>query len=310
MSSWLNHLTLFIHDYLHIPPGYSTKLFLSLLVVLVYRFFSITIRAVIRHHIQENTKRYIAAKSVIYLLRLLLFGVLFNLWVGMGGELLAYFGLVSAGIALALKDPIANFAGWIFIMVGKPFSVGDRVQIADHMGDVIDIRTSQTSLLEVGNWVDSDQSSGRVIHIPNGWFLNKPLANYTQRFDFIWNEITVTVTFESDWKRAKTILTAILNENRYIEEHEAEKLIKNAQGDYLIFFKNLTPIVWTSASPSGVVFSLRYLCRPKQRRLSTHKIWEAILTSFGQERDIELAYPTQRFYSRQEDRQPPTLPLS
>jgi small-conductance mechanosensitive channel len=305
MNSFIDRLSNLINEYLYITPGYSTKFFVSILIFLSGVVLSFIIRRTIKTHVKDNSKRYIATKTFTYAIRIIVFIVFFNIWIGMGGELLAYFGLLSAGIAIALQEAIANFAGWVFIMFGKPFSVGDRIEIDGKMGDVIDIRTSQTSLLEIGNWVSADQSTGRVIHIPNGWFLKKPLANFTQRFNFIWNEIEVTITFESDWKKAKTILSTILNDNMYLTKEDAEKHVHEASADYLIYFKNLTPIVWTRVEKNGITLCMRYLVKPKQRRSSTHKIWEAVLVAFCGENKINFAYPTQRILLDESSNNPP-----
>src|SRR5437660_5231484 len=117
-----------------------------------------------------------------------------------------FFGLVSAGIAIALKDIFLNVAGWAFIMWRRPFLVGDRIQIGTHAGDVIDVRLFQFTLNEIGNWVDADQSTGRIVHIPNGKILTEVIANYGEGFQYIWNELPVVVTFESDWEKAKKLL--------------------------------------------------------------------------------------------------------
>ena len=91
----------------------------------------------------------------------------------------------------------------------RPFEVGDRIQIGDQKGDVIDQRIFMFTVLEIGNWVDADQSTGRVIHIPNGKIFLETLASYTKGFEYIWNEIPVQVTFESDWRKAKNILESL-----------------------------------------------------------------------------------------------------
>ncbi|MFH1566425.1 MAG: mechanosensitive ion channel domain-containing protein, partial [Gemmatimonadota bacterium] len=93
-------------------------------------------------------------------------------------SLSTYLGLLSAGVAIALRDPIVNLAGWAFILWRRPFEVGDRVQIGDYRGDVIDQRIFQFTLMEIGNWVDADQSTGRVIHVPNGIVFTQVQANY------------------------------------------------------------------------------------------------------------------------------------
>lgn len=120
-----------------------------------------------------------------------------------------YFGLVSAGLAIALKDPITNIVAWGFILWRKPFEVGDRIEIGSYAGDVVDQRIFLFSILEIGNWVDADQSTGRILRIPNGMIFTHGVANYTHGPKFIWNEIPALITFESDWEKAKGILQEI-----------------------------------------------------------------------------------------------------
>ena len=73
-----------------------------------------------------------------------------------------FLGLLSAGVAIALKDPLVNLAGWGFIVWRKPFGIGDRIQLGDSRGDVIDQRIFMFTLMEIGNWVDAERSTGRV----------------------------------------------------------------------------------------------------------------------------------------------------
>jgi small-conductance mechanosensitive channel len=186
---------------------------------------------------------------------------------------------------------------WAFILIRQPFKVGDRIQIGKVAGDVIDIRLFQFSIMEIGNWVDAEQSTGRIIHIPNGIIFTEPQANYTAEFQYIWNEIPVLVTFESDWKKAKHILADIVNHHGILLSTEAEKQIKEAAKRFLIFYNKLTPIVYTSVKDSGVMLTLRYMCNPRERRSIEEKIWEDILNKFAECNDIDFAYPTQRFYN-------------
>ena len=207
-----------------------------------------------------------------------------------------FLGLLSAGLAVALSDLLASLAGWVFIITRRPFQVGDRIQIGDHIGDVIDIRLFQTLLLECGKWVDSDQSTGRVILIPNGMVFKSTMANYTRGFEYIWDEIQVVVTFESDWKRAKEILSEIARTHAQPLTPEMEERLRLAARDNMIFFQNLTPIVYTSVKDSGVQLAIRYLTQARARRSSAQRVWEAILEAFAAEDGIDLAYPTTRHY--------------
>ena len=64
------------------------------------------------------------------------------------------------------------------------------------------------------------------IHIPNNQILSKNLANYTKGLEFLWNEIPVTITFESDWKQAKAILTEIISRHEKNTSFKAEQRVK------------------------------------------------------------------------------------
>jgi small-conductance mechanosensitive channel len=218
------------------------------------------------------------------------------IWVPAFKQFGAFLGLITAGLAIALKDPITNLAGWLFILFRKPFVIGDRVQVGEHTGDIIDIRLFQFTMLEIGNWVEADQSTGRIIHLPNGKVFLEPQANYSTGFEYIWNEIRVLITFESNWTKAKSILEEIINKHSKNIDLKAKKEILEASKNYMIYYKNLTPIVYTSVKESGVQLTIRYLCNPRRRRGSENEIWENILIEMNTNEDIEFAYPTTRFY--------------
>jgi len=220
-----------------------------------------------------------------------------HIWISGIQSLTTFLGLASAGLAIALHDTIANIAGWLFIITRKPFAVGDRIQIGETSGDVIDIRVFQFSMIEIGNWVDADQSTGRIVHVPNSKVLKEPLCNYQIGFDYIWNEIPVLITFESNWKKAKEILNKIAYDKAENLSVGAQQQIRKAAEKYLIYYNTLTPIIYTSVKDSGIMLTIRYIVKPRQRRTTEQLIWEAVLETFEKENDIDLAYPTTRFYT-------------
>lgn len=181
-------------------------------------------------------------------------------------------------------------------MIRKPFDVGDRIQIGSVSGDVIDLRIFQFTIMEIGNWVDADQSTGRIIHVPNGKVFTDFQANYSTGFNYIWNELGVLVTFESDWEKAKKILTDILNKHAENLTEDVQKKIKETSRRFMIFYSVLTPIVYTSVKDSGVMLTMRYLCDVRKRRISAATIWEEVLIEFAKHDNIDFAYPTTRFY--------------
>jgi len=220
-----------------------------------------------------------------------------RVWIQESGSVLPYLGIMSAGLAIALQEPIANLFGFGFILWRRPFEIGDRIEIGPHTGDVVDVRLFQFTVLEVGNWVRADQSTGRVIHIPNGWVFRHATANFNRGIEHIWNEIAVTVTFESDWRLAKTVLTQVLNDSAQVAEETIKARIDAATNRYFIKYMNLTPIVWTSVSDDGVVLTMRYLCDPRKRRSSAADLWEKILDEFAKLDAVDFAYRTNRHYN-------------
>jgi small-conductance mechanosensitive channel len=150
--------------------------------------------------------------------------------------------------------------------------------------------------MEVGNWVNADQSTGRVIHIPNGKVFRETQANYSKGFQYIWNEIPILVTFESDWKKAKSILAEIAQRHAEHLSRAAEIRLREAAKKFMILYTHLTPVVYTTVADCGVLLTIRYLCEPRKRRGTTQEIWEDILEEFAKCDDIDFAYPTIRYY--------------
>ncbi|MEE4272945.1 MAG: mechanosensitive ion channel family protein [Thermoanaerobaculales bacterium] len=282
--------------YLGISEATLDKLVLSLVLVLLLVLLRRATGMVVERRLDDPARRYIAVKTVDYLLGLVSVLVLLRIWLGGFGGLAASIGIISAGLAIALHAPLTNLAGWIFLAVRRPFVVGDRIQIGDHAGDVIDLRLFAFSLVEIGNWVDADQSTGRILHIPNGHVFQQAVANYTQGFNFIWDEMPIVVTFESDWRKAKQILTEIIQRHNAIRSEHAQQEVRRAASKFMIKYEHLTPIVWTSVADIGVTLTIRYMTDPRRRRSTENAIWEDILDSFWAADDIDFAYPTVRYY--------------
>lgn len=286
-----------VQKYLGLNPNLQSQLLSTLIIlVVIWIVRKLTIRFLI-DRFEDHKVRYQWTKAIKTTSVILAMLLLSRVWFGLFEQVGTFLGLLSAGLAIAFKDMLVNLGGWLFIMIRKPFSIGDRVQIEDVTGDVIDIRLFQFSVIEVGNWVDADQSTGRIIHIPNGLVFSKWQANYTAGFDYIWNEIPVLVTFESDWQTAKKILGEAVNKHSLDLTPEIQKQIKEASKKYMIVYQNLSPIVYTSVKDSGVMLTIRYICHARQRRTTEEKIWEEILTRFAEYKNIDFAYPTTRFYN-------------
>ncbi len=273
------------------------KVLMSLAAIVVMSVIRRLLTRLLEGRFQDARARYQFSKGLALASSIITLVIIGTIWLGALRQMGTFLGLATAGAALALKDLIADLAGWVFIMWKRPFDVGDRVQIAGFAGDVVDIRIFEFTLLEIGNWVDADQSTGRVVHIPNQKLLSDPIANYTAEFPYVWNEIPVLVTFESDWKKAKAILGKVVEEETGELSRRAKDIIPRATRRLLISYRTLSATVYTTVRDSGVLLTIRHLAEPRARRGAEQAIWEGILDAFAEEPDIELAYPTRRIYS-------------
>lgn len=143
-----------------------------------------------------NLKRIL--RLVVYvILALIVVSVLFANWYAAVASL----GLISLVLGFALQTPITSFIGWVYILVREPYRVGDRIQIGDATGDVIDVTYLDTTLWEVGGpYLSSDHPSGRIIKFPNANVLTSPVYNYSWPvFPYVWNEIKFQVAYNTDF---------------------------------------------------------------------------------------------------------------
>src|ERR1700692_1930870 len=129
------------------------------------------------------------------------------------GRLSFAIGVAGAGVAVALQDVLASIAGAFSIGFSKLYALGDRVQIGDTRGDVIDIGLLRTTLMETGSWVSGDLYNGRIARIPNSTVLKGIVFNYSQGFRFIWDEIKVLFATSSDCQFAREMLLRVAKES-------------------------------------------------------------------------------------------------
>lgn len=286
----------FLSNFLGIEAVTASRLVLSVIIIFILWAIRLIVLKISLRGVDDPHKNYKWRKNSSYITFTIGFFLVGRIWFEGVQSIATFLGLLSAGLAIALKDPITDLVGWLFVLWRQPFQIGDRIQIGDIRGDVIDLRIFKFTLNEIGNWVDADQSTGRIIHVPNHKIFVESLANYNSEFKFIWNEIPVLITFESDWKKAKGILQKIVERHALPMTENAQKEIRRAARSFLIYYNVLTPIVYTNVKDSGVLLTIRYITDPRKRRSSQEAIWEDVLTEFASEKSIDLAYPTTRIY--------------
>ena len=237
--------------------------------------------------IQNDHTRYIWRQTVQYFVFLLGMVLLIRLWFSGVQSILTFLGLISAAITIILKEPIQNLFAWVTIIWRELFSVGDRIEIGKYKGDVIDMGFFYFTLMEIGQWVGGDQSTGRLLKVPNGIVITEGVANYSRGLPFVWNEIRVMLTGDSDWKSAKDLLQSISEKHSATLNAAQQKAFREKAKAYVIA-PTLTPTVYTSIEEKGILLTIRHLCDPRHRRNIEEKISENILEAFHQHSDINL----------------------
>jgi small-conductance mechanosensitive channel len=271
----------------------SEKALFSLVIMLITWILNRIMLSKIHQHMTDVKRFYHVKKTLNYIAVIIDIILILMIWISQLSAIPTILGLFSAGIAIALKDLFSNIAAWLFILWRRPFEVGDRIAISGVAGDVIDHRLFQFTINEI-NQNGGDQSTGRIIHIPNAMVFTNALTNYGQGFQYMWSELSVTLTFESNWQRAKKAFLKIAEQHAETLTAEAETRLRESAKKFMIYYSKLTPIVYTSMETSGVVLSIRFLCDPQQKRIINERITEAILTFVEESDDIAFAYATQR----------------
>lgn len=302
-SSLTEEVSAFIERVTGMGPDLQTRILLTLAAIAGLWVARRVAGRVLTRRVQDPKGLFLWRRTSSYIAVIVGLVLLARIWFHSFSGLATFLGLASAGIAIALREIIANIAGWFYIILRRPFVLGDRIEVAGVRGDVVDIRVLGFSLMEVGKWVAADQSTGRIVHVPNGKVFSEHVANYSSGTNHIWEEVPVLITFESDWRKAKGIMEDAMA-GIVQDATELTSVRSDEAGRYLIYQGVSTPIVYTSVQSSGVLLTARFPVQPRQRRGSVQNVWETLLDAFAEHDDIDFAYPTTRFYTPDGPRDP------
>jgi small-conductance mechanosensitive channel len=189
-------------------------------------------------------------------------------------------GLLSAGITITLQELILSIAGSVYIFFVKVYKPGDRIEINGIKGDVIDIDSIYTTLMEIGEWVSSDNYSGRIIKISNAFVFKGPIYNYSQDFPFIWDEFNLPIRYGSDIEMAKNIIIKIASDHLSNYVSDSISKWKNVVNKYYIEDAVVEPTLAITMTDNWIEFNLRYIVDYKKRRSTKHILNELIGIEF------------------------------
>ncbi len=184
-------------------------------------------------------------------------------------------GLLTAALGWALQKPITGVAGYLMVIIKKPFQIGDRIMIGDVKGDVTDISLTHIYLGEIGGTIGSEETSGRVIMIPNSILFEQNIINYTLQDEYILDQAVLAVTYDSDLDKAIKLC-----------EESAKKVTK-----YFIKDMPEKPYTRTLFQPNGIDVKIRYYVKASERIKLLSELTQEIFRNVNKEKDVNIAYP-------------------
>lgn len=234
------------------------------------------LRRYLRKTILDTEIRYKSQKAVEFFGYVLLIIVTISFFTGNIKDFALAIGLLTAGITITLQELILSVAGSFYIFFVGVYKPGDRIEINNIKGDVIDIDSVYTTMMEIGEWVSSDNYSGRIVKISNAFVFKGPIYNYSKDFPFVWDEFNLPIRYGSDIELTKSIIVRIASEtlSEYVTNSIAEwnKVVNK----YYIENAQVEPTLAITMTDNWVQFNLRYIVDYKKRRYTKHILNERI----------------------------------
>jgi len=288
-------------DYATVRSNYKRQLMVPVFAIAGLVALKMVLSLAVFPLFLKRDNLFVARRMSSYLLVLLIILTLALFFLEDLKQVATVLGIASAAIVIALQDLCAGVAGWFVIIGSRKFSIGDRVEIDDQRGDVIDIQLLRTTLLEVNNWLGVDQPTGRVVLIPNNFVFKSKVFNYSHVHPYVWSKVEITVTFETPAGEAQALLFQILEEETRGEFEEAKWAASKMEKTYGIADTVYQPKIYSVIADSGILFRLIYCCHYRKMSSVRNRINERILAEFDRDKRMQFAYPTQRMIPTPEE---------
>lgn len=264
---------------------YMKIVYLVLTIIIVFVIFSITLRLIKGQLLKKITKKKQVANVVGFFSLLKFLFILFLIiivviaYYGDWGDVGFIAGLLTVALGMALQKPITSVFAWLIIITRKPISIGDRVFISNIKGDIRDITLTHIYLEEVGGTVEGEEKSNRTIILPTLIIFEKELINYTEKDDYILDEVIISITYESNLENAEKIMIKAVDK---IMKPYWDKFPKKIPQD---------PHIRLKSKDSGVDIIVRYYTVVTNRNAIATKIIREILNQIRKSDNVEIAYP-------------------
>ena len=254
----------------------------TLLILLFFKLVKLIIIFITSKWLKRSKTRFVFHQTLNIIINIICVIFLFLLWLPYLKNVLTIISFISAGITIAIRDIILNLFAGFYIKTRKPFKLEDRISIDGITGDVVLINNLAFKILEVGDRINGEQSSGLIINIPNSFVFSHSLKNYNTAFKYIWDEITIKLDINADLDKNKKEIMKIINSNEIVSEipKKMEKEVRDATLDYRIYYNHLEPIIYTKVNDNHIELNLRFLTHPKKTRIIEDYLWTNILKKY------------------------------
>lgn len=272
-----------------------TKLLITLGLIIAIALLSRLARAVLRGVLRGSSheRGYFWGRQVIRILSaaVLVFGVV-SIWFDDPSRMATAAGLLSAGVAIALQRVITAFAGYVIILRGRVFNVGDRIAIGSVRGDVIALDFMQTTVMEMGQapeeqgdapsmWVHGRQYSGRLVRVTNDKIFDSPIYNFTREFPYLWEELRIPISYQGDRARAEQILLDVAGRHSATRTDTAQAAFAQLRENYrMVHDDDLHPRVFYKMTDNWVELALRFVVEADRVRVVKDAMTREVLTAF------------------------------
>jgi len=275
-------------------PGYFlVQLSLTLFTLAgAYLFANVLAAEFLLRHITDSKTRHSLNKAITIFTAVIALIIIIRIWIPDTQSLIVALGIIGAGLTIGLQDIVRNFVGGIVIMSSNLYEVGDRIELADELGDVMEIGLLNTTVMELRGWVNGDQPTGRITAIPNGKVITGPVHNYTKDHSFLWDEIMIPITYDSNWKKAKEIILEIVRDETSNVAEEAETEIDRIGEKYYLPKNVVEPALYITPTDNWIAFHIRYVTHVKNRRDFRTGLFEKILSKIQESPDIIISSST------------------
>ena len=271
----LEYIKFWISDH---PIATSIIKYVAWVIVIV--LFISYLRRGLKKRLPDTATRYRSQKMVEVFGYALIIFLTISYFTGNIKDFTLAIGLLTAGITITLQELILSIAGSFYIFFVKVYKPGDRIEINGIKGDVIDIDSIYTTMMEIGEWVTSDNYSGRIVKLSNSFVFKGAIYNYSQDFPFVWDEFNLPIRYGSDTELAKKIVVSIASETLSEFVNKSLANWKEVVAKYYIEDAIVEPTLAITLTDNWIQFNLRYIVDYKKRRMTKHLLHEKIEKAF------------------------------